>query len=195
MKNPLIVLVCTAVLFFSQSHALFAVDIGDRAPDINGTDARNNNMLNLSAMFEDSSFKTDANGQFVIGTNGKFIFVTTPNVVILNFFASYCIPCMREIPTYNRIAESFAGKPVKMLYVNVDPDIDQSRMLRLIDQYKIDIPVMMPNQEEVMRQYDANKLPLLIVIDKNQKIAHKITGLDKTLEKRLTRIINTLLKQ
>jgi len=35
----------------------------------------------------------------------------TRNVVVLNFFATYCIPCIREIPAYNRLYQKYQGQP------------------------------------------------------------------------------------
>jgi len=194
MKNCIkVFLTICLILFINQTISVFALELGDEAPNLIGADARSSKMLNLYRLMVGMSFKKDAAGQPIIGADGKYISVFTRNVVTLNFFARSCVPCIREIPTYNRIARSFKGDAVKMLYVNVDPGIDQNEILRLIDKYKIDIPVMMPNQKEVIRTYDAKSLPLLVVIDQKRNIVYKMTGFNENLEKDLTRIINNLL--
>lgn len=115
------------------------------------------------------------------------------NVIVLNFFSRSCIPCLREMPTYNTIAEKLAGEAVTMLYVNVDPDITQQEVQRIIQRRKIQIPVMLPNQTEAVRKYDVISLPRIVVIDKKKKIAKIITGFDAHLGAKLTKTIQQLL--
>ncbi|MBU2515593.1 TlpA family protein disulfide reductase [bacterium] len=194
-KTAHIFLTLCLILFCYRSIPVFALEVGDPAPYLEGINAHDSKRLNLFRLMVDMRFKEDAEGQPLVGADGKYISVFTRNVMVLNFFARSCIPCIREIPTYNRIAESFAGKEVKMVYVNVDPDIDQNQILRLIKKYQIKIPVLMPNQNEVMRTYNAKMLPLLVIIDKQRKIAYKLTGFNENLESDLTRIIQNLLAQ
>ncbi|NQU64329.1 MAG: TlpA family protein disulfide reductase, partial [SAR324 cluster bacterium] len=116
------------------------------------------------------------------------------NITILNFFARTCIPCLREIPTLNRIAKIYRGKPVKFLYVNVDPDLDEAQMKWLIQKNKIEIPVMLPNQKEALRTYDVVALPRLFIIGGDKRIALVLTGFKEDLEQQLTKLIDQLLK-
>ena len=55
-------------------------------------------------MMAEFGYKKDKNGKFV-EVNHKFVFEIKKNAVVMNFFATTCIPCIREIPMYNRIAE------------------------------------------------------------------------------------------
>ena len=85
--------------------------------------------------------KKDAQGRLVIGIDGKYISEFQHYVTVLKFFAKTCIPFFREIPTFNRIEQSFHGQPVKFLYVNVDPDLTKEQAKNLLQKYRIKIPM------------------------------------------------------
>jgi len=169
------------------------VDI--RAPNLSGFDAATVSRLNLYRVLTEMRFKRDSQGGLVTKANGKYASEFVHNVTVLNFFARTCIPCLREIPTFNHIAESYRGQRVKILYVNVDPDLDEEQMNRLIQKYKINIPVLLPSQAEAIRKYDVKALPRLVVIGQDKRIALILTGFKEDLEQTLTLLIDQILKK
>ncbi len=168
--------------------------VGVRAPNLIGFDAKNGSRINLYQVMTEMRFKKDARGDLVLKANGKYASEYTHYVTVLNFFARTCIPCLREIPTVNRVARKHRWKKVKFLYINVDPDLNDIQMKRLIRQYGIDVPVMMPNQNEAIRKYEASPLPRLVVVGRNKRIALILTGFQEDLENNLTGTIDKLLK-
>lgn len=185
-----------AVLIVFFPPPIFAeLRIGDQAPNLMGFDAVSGRRLNLYRIMTDMRFKRDVDGNLLVKDNGKYVTEFIPNITVLNFFARTCIPCLREIPTLNKVAGSFKGKSVKFLYINVDPELDEIGMKRLISRYKIHIPVMLPNQNEAMRKYDAVALPRLVVIDKQKKVSDILIGYHEDLAEILSTTIHHLLKK
>jgi len=166
---------------------------GQRAPNLTGFDAISSYRVNLFRVMTQMNFKRDKQGKLVLGKNGKYISEFTHNVVVLNFFAKTCIPCLREIPTFNQVAEKFRGERVKFLYVNVDPNLNKKQTQDLIRKHGIEIPVLLPNQKEAIRKYGANRLPRLVVIGKNKRVVKIFKGFHENLEETLTRQIKKLL--
>ena len=41
-------------------------------------------------------------------------------VYVVNFWATWCIPCVTELPEFNKISDQYQGKPVKVLMVSLD---------------------------------------------------------------------------
>lgn len=41
-------------------------------------------------------------------------------VYVVNFWATWCVPCVKELPEFNKIYEQYQGKPVKVLMVSLD---------------------------------------------------------------------------
>jgi thiol-disulfide isomerase/thioredoxin len=169
--------------------------VGDRAPNLIGTDALTGDQINLMRVMTEMRFKRDAYGNLVMKEDGKYAAEFIHFVTVLNFFSRTCIPCLKEIPTFNRVAAAYRARPVRFLYINVDPDLNATGMLRLIERYQIEVPVMMTNQEEATRKYDAAILPRMAVVGRDKKVALIMTGFHEDLADRLHAAIDHLLSQ
>ncbi|MBU3916924.1 TlpA family protein disulfide reductase [bacterium] len=189
----LVFLIVPLLVFSIRDGQAEELKIGDKAPNLMGFDPVSGSRLNLYRVLTQMRFKTDDQGTLLVGGDGKYIneFIHFP--VVLNFFAKTCIPCLREIPTFNKIAARFQGKPVSFLYVNVDPDLSSEDAKAMLQRFNIEIPMMMPNQNEAIRKYDAAKLPRLVVIDQKKQISKLITGFNENLEDDLTTHLSKML--
>ena len=186
------ILGCVFILSASGLNAE-KLKIGDKAPNLIGLNAKNGKRINLNRLMTNMQFKRDEKGNLLVGSSGKYISEFVDNVVVLNFFQRTCIPCLKEIPTFNKIAKKFITNNIKFLYVNIDSGITIANARQLIKKLKIRIPVMLPNQKEAMRKYRVTKLPRLYVINKEKKISHIVSGFEENLESELTSVINNLL--
>jgi thiol-disulfide isomerase/thioredoxin len=193
--NKTILVIITA-LFFSSINSVLAdnLKIGDKAPNLIGKNIISGKRINLYRLMANMSFKKDKEGNPIIDQDGKYITIFQRNVVVLNFFSRYCIPCKREIPAYNRVAKQYENQAVKMSYVNVDGDVTEAALKKMILKYQIKIPLIQPNQQEVMRTYNTEALPRLVVIGKDKKIVTIITGFRENFENEINQVIANLLE-
>jgi len=193
MKKTILTLAASLLLAASTLAAPPSKSmVGQKAPSLSGQKARGAGLMKLRSLMKEFGFKKDANGK-MIEKNGKYIPLVSTNVVVLNFFSTTCVPCMREIPTYNRIADHFKGKPVKLIYVNIDTEVSDQELIRFIAKKKINLPMMLPNQRDAIKKYQVYSLPRIIVIGKDGKIAHEVKGFHSELESNLTGWINELI--
>lgn len=184
------------IISFALSSSLTAEStddmIGEKAPIISGKQAIGKGLINLRELMIELSFKKDKEGNFV-EVDGKYVPQLTKNVVVLNFFSTSCIPCIKEIPTYNKLAKKYEKLPVKMIYVNIDAEVSSMEMARFIARKQIKVPMMLPNQREAIRKYKAYTLPRMVVIDREGKIVEIIKGFNENLEEELSGLIDELL--
>ncbi len=166
--------------------------IGKKAPQISGKKAVGRGIINLNKLMSEVSYAKDKNGKFK-EVNGKFVLTVTKNVVVLNFFSTTCIPCIKEIPTYNLLARKFKNRPVKMIYVNIDHSVDDLEITRFVARRQIKVPMMLPNQRDAIKKYKAFSLPRMVIINRQGIIDHIITGFNENLESELTHLIERLL--
>ncbi len=96
------------------------------------------------------------------------------SVVVLDFWATWCGPCLAEIPTFNSLYEKYASRGVKLVGVAVQSgwaqDIKPYR-----DQYKITYPILV-GDDEVVEKYGVIGFPTTYILDKDLKVHRKFTG-------------------
>jgi len=96
------------------------------------------------------------------------------NVVVLSFFATWCKPCMEEIPHLEKLMAEFAGLPVRFYLIDVGED--RNKISKFIKNKNIRIPVLLDRYQKTAEKYDALTLPRLVVIDKNGIIQQEMKG-------------------
>ena len=95
-KLLLLSFVALFVIFFSRPHGIKAPKIGELAPAFSLQNAAGKPVT-------------------VADYRGK--------ILVLNFWASWCGPCVEELPSLNKLAERYRGKDVHILGVSVDEDL------------------------------------------------------------------------
>jgi len=90
-------------------------------------------------------------------------------VVVLDFWASWCGPCRAEIPAIEHLSKEFEKKNVVVLGVNSDESGDTVR--RFVAKNNITYRIVLAEDADVVRRYGATALPTVVVIDRNGIIA------------------------
>jgi thiol-disulfide isomerase/thioredoxin len=193
-KTKQAIVVISMFIFWTASSFSETSDllVGKDAPLLSGKKALNSGLLKLTKLMTEVGFERDDAGRLK-EVNGKYVMHVQKNVVVLNFFATTCIPCIREIPTYNKLAEKYKNKLVKFIYVNVDTEVSHQKIARFIAKRKIKVPMMMPNQKDAIKKYQVYSLPRIVIIDRQKKIAHEIRGFKEELNNQLSKLIDGLL--
>ena len=86
-------------------------------------------------------------------------------VVVISFFASWCKPCIAEIPHLEKMKQEFKDKQVKFFLVNVGED--KEKIKTFLKTNKTNLTILMDRFQKTAEKFDALKLPRLYVIDKN----------------------------
>ncbi|MCF6170353.1 MAG: TlpA family protein disulfide reductase [Bacteroidales bacterium] len=92
-------------------------------------------------------------------------------VVYLDFWASWCGPCKREMPYSQKLQEKFKGKDVVFLYFSVDRNGQPWR--NMIDQLTLTGQHYRANasvHQELNQQFNVRSIPRYILIDKNGEV-------------------------
>ena len=98
-------------------------------------------------------------------------------VVLLNFWATWCPPCLKEIPDFIEVQEEFADKGFQIVGVAVENEED---VKHFAEEMGMNYPVMAGEMEaiELARRYgnSMGALPFSAIIDKSGTITHTFTG-------------------
>jgi thiol-disulfide isomerase/thioredoxin len=90
------------------------------------------------------------------------------NVILLDFWATWCIPCLMAMPEVQQVAKDFKDRGLVFYAVNVGEDPDTVK--QFLAQNKFDIPVAMDFDGKIQNMYHADNLPHTIVIGKDGRL-------------------------
>jgi peroxiredoxin len=95
-------------------------------------------------------------------------------VVFLNFWATWCVPCKAEMPAMERLHQALQGQPFRMLAVNLQEPPDTIR--KFVDELGLTFAIVLDPTGEITRNYNVNNLPITFLIDKRGRIVARAIG-------------------
>lgn len=84
--------------------------------------------------------------------------------VLLNFWATWCPPCVREMPSMERLAEHFKDRPFVVLGISLDVE-GASKVKPFIERLGVTFPIALDPESRVSGKYGARELPATFLID------------------------------
>lgn len=99
-------------------------------------------------------------------------------IVILNFWATYCVPCRKEMPDLAAIQNEYAALGVQVIGASSDEAADRPKVLQFIKETKVNFPVWTGATAADMSRFGLGEaLPGTVVLDKDGKIVKVISGI------------------
>lgn len=142
----------------------YNVDAGDRAPVFDLTGA-NGTGLRLE----------DYRGKYVL----------------LNFWATYCVPCVEELPSLNAIYDDMREKGMVVLGVSVDAD--EEAYQRFLTAHRVTFPTARDPEWSVAIRYGTSKIPETYLIDREGTVIRKYVGAENWRRPEIVNYLQSLL--
>lgn len=86
-------------------------------------------------------------------------------VVMLNFWASWCGPCRQEMPLMDDIYSHYQDLGFTILAVNVDENRDEA--LRFLESVPVSYPILYDPESSVSELYEVSAMPTTVMIDRD----------------------------
>lgn len=115
-------------------------------------------------------------------------------VVLVNFWATWCPPCRREMPSMDRLARKLADKNFIVLAVDIGEDADTVQSF--ISQLELypSFPILLDTHGRTMQTWKIAGLPMTYLIDRKGRIAYSAAGGREFDHPEIEQIVRTLLK-
>ncbi len=97
-------------------------------------------------------------------------------VVVLNFWASWCSPCRKELPRLDALHAEISKNGARVLAVSIDHE--RQNVNRFARMHKLKLPIVHDGPDGLVRQLDLKHIPFTIVLDRNGEVAFTTSRCD-----------------
>lgn len=137
----------TLALLLALSAPALALDVGGPAPDFT-LKSRSGENIKLSEQRGD--------------------------VVMINFWASWCAPCRQEMPLLEELHDRYADLGFTLLGVNVEED--SSAALDLLKEIPVTFPILFDSRNDVSKLYNVVAMPTTVILDRDGTVRYVHKG-------------------
>lgn len=92
------------------------------------------------------------------------------DVVLINFWATWCGPCRKEMPVLEQIYRRYKSLGFTLLAVNVEEDSEGA--VRWLEQVPVSFPVLFDRDSRVSKLYDVTAMPSTVIVDRQGRVRY-----------------------
>ena len=117
-------------------------------------------------------------------------------VIVLSFWATWCLPCLEELPHLSELYERKKAEGLMVVAISMDEPTTQAEVAPTARRIGLMMPVVLDAEQEAIRLYNqARNAPMTVVIDKQGRIVRTQSGYSPGDEEILEKEILALLQE
>ena len=97
-------------------------------------------------------------------------------VTLINFWATYCVPCRKEMKHLNRINKTYADQNVQVIGISIDDSRTVGRVKSMVKSQKLEYTVLLDTEQKLYKNFNTTAMPFSILVDAQGKILWEHTG-------------------
>jgi len=142
-----------------------------------------------------NAFAFEKAPDFVLGKTAskKTVYLSSykGRVVYLDFWASWCVPCLKSFPWMNEMHNKYKNKGVKIFAVNMDENREDAK--QFLKDNPVDFPILYDPEGKIAEQYGVQAMPSSYFIDKKGNLAKTKLGFKLKDTEKMEQVIKSLL--
>ena len=108
---------------------------------------------------------------------GRKLSALRGQIVVVNFWATWCGPCQEELPRLSKIAESYAGKPVRFVLVSIDEPKNRAKIPAVLERLHVSLESWDDADTDTMDRFGlGNIVPGTAILDDKGEVISRIMG-------------------
>lgn len=112
------------------------------------------------------------------------------NIVVLDFWATWCGPCVHAMPIIESVVKEYKAKNVVLYAVNLRED--KAKIQKFLDQRKLDVEVLMDTDGSIANKYQVTGIPQTVIIDREGVVQVVHVGAGPDLKTQLSSELDDL---
>lgn len=114
-------------------------------------------------------------------------------VVLINFWASWCGPCRQEMPVLDRLHQRYKDTGFTVLGINVEGEAVPARAIAV--KTGVTFPVLIDADQKISKLYDLKAMPSTVIIDRDGKIRFVHHGYKPGDEEKYVEVVKSLIRE
>jgi peroxiredoxin len=114
-------------------------------------------------------------------------------VVMINFWASWCGPCRQEMPLLDELYSQYKPMGFTILGVNVEENSAQAK--QMLKENPVNFPVLFDNQSEVSKLYNVVAMPSTVLVDRDGNVRYLHQGYKPGFEEAYQQQVRALIRE
>jgi thiol-disulfide isomerase/thioredoxin len=112
-------------------------------------------------------------------------------IVVLDFWASWCGPCMQTLPQVDKVAQEFAAQGVCLVAVNLQETPEQIK--QTLDKLHLETTVALDVDGTVAKKYGATAIPQTVIVGRDGNVARVFVGGSSRFDEQLRSAVQSVL--
>lgn len=132
-------------------------------------------------------------GKEILGDNSIRLSDYRGKVVFIDFWASWCPPCLVSLPAYDKMYKELGNTEFELIAINVDEDTEDG--LQFLEDHPVSYPVLADPEGDIGIPYRIRTLPVSYLIDRQGRIVQSYRSFKLGDEVEIKQQIESLLQQ
>lgn len=115
------------------------------------------------------------------------------NITVLNFWASWCGPCRKEMPILQAFHNKYIDLGVQVWGINVEQENQAGR--DFIQKIGVDFPILFDDKNTLSAMYQVDAMPTTVIVDRNGQVRYVFRGYKDGYEKKYAKAIKKLIRE
>ena len=114
-------------------------------------------------------------------------------VLLINFWASWCGPCRQEMPVLDRLHQRYEDTGFAVWGINVEGEVEPAQ--KLVDKTQVTFPVLIDEGQAVSELYDLEAMPSTVVVDRDGVVRYIHRGYKPGDEAKYVEVVKKLIRE
>jgi len=115
--------------------------------------------------------------------------------IVINFWATWCVPCIEELKQMKRIHKKYSDMGVKFLAISIDDPKTVGRVNSFVKSHKYPYTVLLDTNNEIITLYQSKVPPYTVIIDNDGNVVYTHVGYRMGDEKAVDRELEKLFEE